>query len=303
LRLCVVGGDTSHATEFTARLNDPGHAEHVAGARVVRLLPLASRDIALSRDRVGGFTAELVASYGVKVVTSWEEALRNVDGVLLLSLDGRVHLDQVRRAVPAGVPVFLDKPVAADLAEVREIFALAAAARVPLYSGSALRWHSELRALAGVGCVPVELTCLGPAPDLEHHPELFFYGIHCVEAVFTVMGENWQRVECSRTKTGKVVVAAQWENGCWVSMLLTKEHGVPYKLVRKDAGVERVALMDSGFYGPLLKEIVKFMVCGLPPVTAQQTLAIYEFMTAVNECLAAGEGASRLRGGAPEGTG
>jgi len=51
---------------------------------------------------------------------SIEELCRKVDGVLLESVDGRPHLEQVRPVIAAGKPVFIDKPMAANLADVIE---------------------------------------------------------------------------------------------------------------------------------------------------------------------------------------
>ena len=60
----------------------------------------------------------LVTDPQILVETYWnsiEELLPKVDVVLLQSLDGRVHLEQVRPAFKAGKRVFIDKPIAALL--------------------------------------------------------------------------------------------------------------------------------------------------------------------------------------------
>ncbi len=44
-----------------------------------------------------------------------------VDGILLESVDGRVHLAQARQAVACGKPLFIDKPLASTLEDARGI--------------------------------------------------------------------------------------------------------------------------------------------------------------------------------------
>ena len=55
----MIGLDTSHVTAFTSRFNDPDHASHVPGARVVGAYRGGSPDIPSSVDRIDGFTQYL----------------------------------------------------------------------------------------------------------------------------------------------------------------------------------------------------------------------------------------------------
>src|SRR4051812_43874741 len=115
--LCVgiIGCDTSHCIEFTARLNDAAHPDHVPGARVVVACPSMSPDMPWSRDRAEGFVAELRERHDVRLVSSINELLGECDAVLLCSLDGRCHPSQAHPVLEAGKAVFIDKPVAASL--------------------------------------------------------------------------------------------------------------------------------------------------------------------------------------------
>src|SRR5690606_4032770 len=113
IRVGMIGLDTSHAIAFTKILNDPTNADHVPGARVVAAFPGGSPDLASSRDRVEGYTKQLREDWQVEIVDSIPALLDKVDAVLLESVDGRVHLEQVKPVFEAGKPVFIDKPLAA----------------------------------------------------------------------------------------------------------------------------------------------------------------------------------------------
>src|SRR5205085_232995 len=114
LRAGIIGCDTSHAIAFTKTFNDPAASGDVAGVKVVAAFPGGSDDIPSSHDRVGKFTSEL-KGMGVEIVDSIPALLEKVDVVLLESVDGRPHLEQVKPVFAAGKPVFIDKPLAGSL--------------------------------------------------------------------------------------------------------------------------------------------------------------------------------------------
>jgi hypothetical protein len=92
LRVGMIGLDTSHVQRFTELLNDPSHHDHVPGARVIAAFKGGSPDMEQSATRIERFTAEVRDKWKVELVGSIEELCRKVDAVLLLSVDGRVHL-------------------------------------------------------------------------------------------------------------------------------------------------------------------------------------------------------------------
>lgn len=304
LRLGIVGVDTSHAEQFTARLNDPAHPGHVAGARVVAAFPLPSLDLPESRDRVGGFTTMLRERFAVRIASSLEDLCTSVDAILLLAFDGRPRLEIMRRLIAQRKPVFMDKPVAASLADTVAIYALAADAGVPVFSASAIRWYAGVQTVATASPIPATgAISYGPAHILPGHPDLFFYGIHPTEALFTVIGPGCLSVTRTTTPSASVVTGL-WDGGRTGVLYAIHEGAKAYKVVRfgPDGIVEQTT---EGDYTPLLREIVSFFRSGVPPVSARETVAIYAFMAAADESKHRGGTAVSLRevletAGAPE---
>ena len=72
----------------------------------------------------------------IPFVSSIGELCGKVDGLLLLSVDARLRLQEVREAAACGKPVFVDKPLAASYADAEAVAALLDAKKVPWYSGS-----------------------------------------------------------------------------------------------------------------------------------------------------------------------
>lgn len=290
LRVGIVGLDTSHGEQFTLRLNDASHPAHVPGARVVAAWPGGSPDLPLSAGRVSGFTSAL-RDRGVAILSSIAEVCAAVDAVMILSLDGRAHLGQVRQVLATGRPFFLDKPVAATLAEVVAVYREAGDAGVPMFSASATRFWPDVVALAHGDGVPARaVLSRGPAPVLAHHSELFFYGLHTAEALFTVMGTGCRDV--ARVSTRDVSLVTGWWDDDRVGSLAAM-HALPmdsrdYAVTRVDEG-RTTTVAGAGDYRGLVAAIVAFFRDARPPVSAGETLEIYAFLEAAR--------VSRLRGG------
>lgn len=287
LRIGLIGLDTSHAEQFTMRLNDAANPNHIPGGRVVAAFPCASPDLEESKSRIEGFTSTVRDKYGVKIVGSISEVCAVVDAVMILSLDGRPHLDQAKQVIAMKKPFFLDKPVAASLRDAVEIYKLADAAGVPMFSASAIRWYPGVVEVATSDKAPTQgALSFGPSPLLAEHPDLFFYGIHPTEALFTVMGAGCQSIVRTGGPPGESVVTGLWDGGR--TGTLHALHFLPmdskqYKVVRFGGEAQVVEQKSQGDYTPMLKEIIKFFQTKEPPVTASQTLEIYAFMEAAEE--------------------
>ncbi len=282
LRIGIIGLDTSHSEQFTLRLNDPANPNHIPGARVVVAFPGGSPDIEESKSRIDGFTATVRDKYGVRIVGSVVEACKDVDAILLLSLEGRPRLEQMKQIIAAGKPVFMDKPVAASLKDAVEIYKLATIAQVPVFSASAVRWYPGVLEVANAESTPARSAIsYGPAHVLPHHPDLFFYGIHPTEALFTVMGSGCLSV--SRTTTPSTsIVTGLWSGNRLGTLHAIHEGAKSYKLIRF-GDTQIVEQKSEGDYTPMLREIVKFFQTKQPPITAKETLEIYAFMEAAEE--------------------
>ena len=138
-KIGIIGLDTSHSTAFTKSLNSPDARPEFGGFRIIAAYPKGSSTIKSSADRIPAYTEE-VKKLGVKIVRSIDDLLEEVDYVLLETNDGRLHLDQALKVFKAGKRVFIDKPVAASLADAIAIFEAATHYNVPVFSSSSLRY-------------------------------------------------------------------------------------------------------------------------------------------------------------------
>jgi len=286
-RIGMIGLDTSHVIAFTKIINDP---KNNYGCKVVVGYPGGSADMPASADRVEKFTNQLRDQFGVEIVPTIEELCEKVDGVLLESLDGRPHLKQARPVIKAKKPLFIDKPVAANLADVIEIFRLAEQNNVPCWSSSSFRYGEGIVGVRNNERVGEVKGCdvFGSSSWTEHHPDLYLYGIHPVTALFAVMGTGCERVSRYRTESIDLVVGV-WKDGR-IGTFRDLRGG------KSDAavfiyGTKGMVKGKSPGYKPLVDEIVKFFQTGKVPVPVEETIEIYAFMSAADE--------SKALGGAP----
>ncbi len=284
-RIGMIGLDTSHVIAFTRLINDPAKNY---GCKVVVGYSGGSPDIPSSINRVDKFTEQLRREFGVEIVDSIEELCRKVDGVLLESVDGRPHLEQVKPVIAAKKPVFIDKPMAGNLADVIEIFQLAQGNNVPCWSSSSLRFSPGIIGMRNSKEVGRVLGCaaFSPCSLEEHHPDLYWYGVHGVEILFTIMGPGCESVRRIQAKDAEFVV------GLWKDGRIGTYRGI--RKGKSDYGAlvyGTNAIVQSGRYGgyePLVVEIIKFFKTGQAPVSVEETTEIFAFMSAADESKAKG---------------
>ena len=290
IRIGMIGLDTSHVIAFTSLLNDPNHKDHVPGGKVVAAYKGGSDDIESSYTRVDKLTEQLQKDFGVEIVDTIEELCTKVDAVMLESVDGRPHLEQAKPVFEAGKPIFIDKPVAGSLADAIEIYRLAKEHNVPCFSSSSYRFYEGLVELKkqDVGEIRGAIS-YGPCHLEEHHPDLFWYGVHPTEALFAVLGAGCETVV--RTSTSDTdVVTGIWSGGRVGTLRGLRNQSTPHKVIifGKKAVAEQ---QRGGNYAALVAEIMKFFRTGVAPVSPEETIEMFAFMEAADE--------SKRQGGVP----
>jgi predicted dehydrogenase len=289
LRIGVIGLDTSHVSVFTKEFNNESASGDLAGFRVVAAYPFGSADIESSASRIPKYTSEM-RELGIEIVESISDLLSKVDCVLLETNDGRLHLEQSLEVFRAGKPVFIDKPTGSNLAEVVAIFRAAEHFKTPMFSSSSLRYTESVQAIrAGrhgkvLGCSSYSPCSLEPT-----HVDLFWYGIHGVETLYTCMGVGCESVSHTSTDDFEFSVG-QWADG---------RIGTFRGIRNGKSGYGGTAFCEKEIaevgtyagYKPLVVEIAKFFRSKSLPIDPKETIELYAFMQAAM--------ASKLAGGNP----
>jgi hypothetical protein len=292
IRAGIVGCDTSHVEAFTKLINNPDATGPFADVEVVAAWPGGSPDMKKeSMDRVPGYVKKLKEMH-VKIVDSLDELADQCDVFMLESVDGRPHLKQFR-AIAKGKPVFVDKPAAGSLADLLTIYRVADETHTPVYTSSSLRFVREVQDAAKNKSIGDIVGCetLSPMEIQSAHPDLFWYGIHGVEPLFTIMGTGCQTVTRVDSPLS-TIVAGKWNDGRIGSYRGLKK-GYYYALSLY--GTKKV-IQETGYpgkqgYDPAVTVMCEFFKTKKPPVGREETIEIYAFMEAAD--------ASKKAGGKP----
>ena len=207
---------------------------------------------------------ELVAAQTGARPTRMADLLARADGVAVASPTG-THAQLIRRVAGAGLPIFCEKPVAADVAETRAVLAHVAAAGVALHVGFQRRFDPgfvavrEAVAADRLGTLHTIRACTSdarpPSPEYLAHSGGIFRdcAVHDFDAIRWITGQEVVSVAAVGGNTGSVdfarysdvdtaIAVLTLSGGCLASCTATRYNGAGYD----------VRLEACGQYGTLV---------------------------------------------------
>jgi predicted dehydrogenase len=299
VRVGIIGLDNYQAVAYAQLFNDKNAKGDLAGLRVVAAHAApASADIKESVDNLPKWK-KAILDYDVKLVDSIDELLKSCDAVMIMSVDGRAHLEQARPVLRAGKRLYIGRPLAASLKDAVAILKLAEDTKTPCWSSSQHRYSPGFIGMRNHPEVGKVLGCdvYGGCPTEPTHAEFYWHAVHSIETLYTIMGPGCDSVRCTSTETAESITGV-WKDGRvgtyrgikkgalkysatvfgerGVSIAGVYGHGIPVK------GVAPVNDEYMGYKGIAI-EMAKFFKGGPAPVSAAETLEIFAFMEAAHE--------------------
>jgi predicted dehydrogenase len=299
VRVGVLGLDNYQAIAYTQLFNNPKASGDLAGLRVVAAFPDApSDDIPESRDSWPRWKADIV-KMDAKLVGSVDELLRGCDAVMIMSLDGRKHLEQASAVLKAGKRLYIGRPLAASWPDAVAILRVAEQTGTPCWTSSQHRFSPGFIGMRNHPEVGRVLGCdvYGGCPTEPHHAELYWHALHGIETLFTIMGPGCETVHCVSTPYAESITGT-WTDGRVGTYRGIKKGALKYSAtVFGDTGVSVAGIYGHGVpvksvvptndkymgYEGLAIEMAKFFKGGPAPVSAAETLEIFAFMEAAHE--------------------
>lgn len=315
IKVGLLGIDNFGSVAYTEFLNKP-HAEGVfEGVRVVAAYPIGSDDYPESDKLVAQWKDQLLKMYQspadpkdavppIEMVDSVDELLKRCDGIMIFSMDGRLHLPQAKQVLKAGKRLFISRPLASSPEDAAAILKLAEETKTPCWSSSQHRYNAGFSGMRDhpevgkvIGCdVYGGWTVNPPVADQFARP------LHSIETLITIMGPGVESVTCTSTKTTESITAL-WKDGRVGTYRGIKEGAVKYSAtVFGDKGVSTAGIYGHGVpvngvvpttdkyvgYEGLAIEIAKFFKGGPVPVSPAETLEIFSLIQASEESKASG---------------
>lgn len=284
IKVAIIGLDTSHAIEFP-RIMQGDAPVKARGIKAVTCLRFPSP---FQTEEQQDGRQKILEGWGVKVTRNFAEAVNGVDAFMLEINDPAQHLKYFRKVAELGKPVFIDKPLAKNLADGRKIVKLAAEKKVKAWEASSLRFSPEMAAvLEEAGAVELcnIYGALGQAPAGS---SLVWYGCHTFEMLHQVMGGGARRVHALEGSRGIVTVVEYDDGRRGVVESITGNWHYGGR-VHGAKGLSAFQVNSSGLYNILLEKIRGFLAGGLAPVPLSASLEAQAVMEAAGKSLQSGK--------------
>jgi predicted dehydrogenase len=247
-------------------------------ARVVAAVKGGSPDLSQSFARVDKFAEELRTKWSVEFVPDIAALCQRVDLVLVMSIDGRKHLGEIREVVRHKKPVFVDKPLSDTVADARAIERLARESGVPVWSASNFRYAREILALKVEEIGQAAVWGPGRLEPLYKN-DLGYEGIHQVEILFTLLGPGVAEVSRTSTPDNDVLVG-RWKDGRVGTAMMRRPTAPWGAQVFANRKVVQTPPVIEHAYDRLLEEIFRAYQTGRPPVPLSETVETVQFLEA-----------------------
>lgn len=276
----VIGIENSHTTHFVRHLNTE---DRHPGVRVTTLVG-GEPDRQAELKELGAIT---------DVVAEPSDLIGKVDAAIISTRDGGLHAKQALPLLETGMPVLVDKPLAASVADAKAMIDAAKANNALLLSSSALRAVPEMADLSQVDSAErgrtVAVNVIGPADPDSEYSGLSFYGIHEIEAALEI---------CGNGPFGDVAV--QRVEGCIVANTKINDINVTITFVTKDDegqikffanvagrhGLTQTPLtLGKDYNAPMLDMFIEMIKSGNAPISDEHMLRPIELLEAITNQL------------------
>jgi len=228
----------------------------------------------------------LAAICGIEnIVDKPEDMVGKIDGVMLPDDTSCVHGRLAAPFLDAGLPTYIDKPIAATIAEARQIVERAKKGGAPLMTMSCLRYTNEvLDWLKSSPGAPRLVSVLGP--DAENKP-LIYYTIHITQVYIALMGMGAQSVQDVGDHNHHVIKVQYADGRRGVIQSMPGAYSYFANIVLPKGCRSLQVTMEKSFYR-MLQDIVKMIRTGTPPVAIAEMLEIISILNAAEESLTSG---------------
>lgn len=291
IRLGCIGVDSSHLPEFSRRiaaLNDRGETR----CRVTRFWTDGRHDWP-NHAEVAAWI-ETTRALGVTPAGSLSSMLDDVDGVLVLAVNGNRHLELATPSLERGIPTYIDKPLTCSLVEARRLLELSRGTPARCYSASSLRFIRELESVPfdALGRI-VAVDAFGAGELLDMMPHLWHYGCHSIEMVDAIflaagLGGGVKRVSAI-AEPDRHLADYEYHDGRYVRLRLERRGAWGFgATIHGERGVHSLVVDFTDVYTRLVRGMVGFFEGKPPPVELRNIVETIALMEAGNRSIALG---------------
>ena len=279
IRIGIVGSDNSHAQRFPELTNLPDWPpeKHVEGAQVVAIWgqdPARTQEVAQAANIP-------------TIVDDPAQMLDMVDAAMVVFRHGGLHREYAEPFIKAGIPTFIDKPLAVSVEDAQALVDLAEKTGTDITSYSTLRYDH------GVQGFIQELPTLGTirtgiytshGDRQSEYGGLIFYAIHAVELMLAVHGPGIQEVRAYQRGPNFIATLGHKDGTLLALNSLATSHGFILQAYG-DKGHKIFQVTGADFYIQGLQVFLEMVRTGKRPVPYAEMLESIRVANAIEQSL------------------
>ncbi len=214
-----------------------------------------------------------------------EEMIGQVDAILLCRDDPENHVSMAKPFIDAGVPIFIDKPLASTKADL-QYFSNEVAKGKFIMSCSSQRYANECRIakqeIANFGTLEL-VTAVGKKDWIK-------YGVHILEGVFSLLDDPIVASVKHVGKDQKDIVVIEFENGLQAVIHLFMDITPTFQIsLFGQKGWKLVEIKNSySMFRDNIIEFIRSVEEGAPRLSFDKTVNIISTLIAAKESLSQG---------------
>ena len=218
-----------------------------------------------------------LASLIENIVREPEQVIGQVDAVIIATDDGNDHVRRARPFIEAGLPVFVDKPLAINIADLRQFAAWQREGKI-LLSTSGMRYAPEMRLSDAQRAHLGELRWITSFTCKTWER----YGIHALEAVHPLLGPGFLSAQ-TQHQAGSDIVHLRHPTGAQITLAAIHDAYGSFGAVHLHGTKGDLALKLADTYTAFRAQLVAFIEMlrtGRPLFDFAQTLELMALIIA-----------------------
>ena len=211
------------------------------------------------------------------VVSKPEDVIGKVDAVIIATDDGNDHVRRAAPFVAAGLPIFVDKPMAINLPDLKQ-FVRWQKSGATILSTSGMRYMPEMKQLRERAAEIGDLRWLSSFTCKSWER----YGIHALEAVYPHVGPGFTAVQTNH-QNGSDMIHLSHQSGVQVTIAAINDAYGSFGQVHVYGTKGALALKLADTYTAFREQLLAFislLKTGASPVPFEQTVELMAIIIA-----------------------
>ncbi len=226
LRIGVIGAENSHTIALGKLFNTD---KKFPGAQILYVWGETPEFAKIAKEK-GNIPS---------IVSDPLEMMGKIDALIVDHRHPKYHLAAARPFVEAGIPTFIDKPFCYRVDEGRAFLEMAERIGTPVTSYSSIAQSDEtfdiMKQIPEMGTIH-QLVRYGPADLESKYGGIFFYGVHLVQPLLYMFGDDIEKVRITRNAK-KATASLAYRNGMLATLVLKSKSYGWETYVETDGGI------------------------------------------------------------------